>query len=94
MTERAGSGGGLVIPPHAALRQRVCVSLAFVDEEAWFLVDPEGSWTVLQDTAAYLATRDPAIRTWRSRDPLVVELWPQVLDGPGDRALLDQGVAS
>lgn len=71
-------------------QQRVCVSLEFVDEEAWFSVDADGdgSWTVLQDTAAYLSTRDPAIRTWRGRDPLMVELWPQVLDGPGYRRLL------
>ena len=70
--------------------QRVCVSLVFEDQEAWFSVDTMQPWRVLQETCAYLWSLDPAITAWRGRDPLLVELWPQVLEGPGYRTLLGE----
>jgi hypothetical protein len=70
--------------------RRLCVSLVFVDEEIWIPYDPDAAFTAIQEACAYLETRDPAFRWWRGRDPLLLEVWPDVLEGPGYRRLLGE----
>lgn len=64
------------------MADRLCVALAFADQEAWLPVGPGDPFPHdrINDACVYLAALDPDLRNWRGVDPLQLETWPEIAE--------------